>query len=254
MRKIGILLFFAARFVLFSQTAQDQLLADADQAFRDKKYVESALLYQEAAERGAVNGELYYNQGNSWFMAGEIHKAHLSYLKAEYLKPGDGDIKRNLSFIRALGGEEKGSSSKGELLRVLFFWHYDLSLRLRALMLLVVNILFWLLLASLVIVKRRGRTFPLWPAVVAGLFLCALLISITVSRHNLNHHPAGVILAETVARKGDGESFEEAFNRPLEGGTEFRLEEDRSGWYRIELADGSEGWIEEGDAALVSFP
>ena len=254
MRKIGILLFFITGLLLSAQTVQDDLLADADQAFRNREYVESALLYQEAAMRGAVNGEVYYNQGNSWFMAGEIHKAHLSYLKAEQLMPGDGDVKRNLSFIRALGGEEKENSGSGELLRVLFFWHYDLSLRLRSLAFAVANALFWLFLIPVMLLRTRGRKFPAWPSVTAGLLAAVLLSSLLISRHTLMFHPPGVILTDTVARKGDGESFEEAFNRPLAGGTEFRLEEDRSGWFLIELSDGSEGWIESADAALVSFP
>ena len=240
--------------MIFPQTGHRDLLQDADRAFREGRYVEAAVQYQEAAERGAVNSSIYYNQGNAWFMAGEVHKAHLSYLKAEALSPGDGDIKRNLSFIRAQSGEEGESSSEGELLRVLFFWHYDLSLRLRSLLFVCFSGVFWILLLLLFFFRRKGRFFPFWPVITAALFTSALFLSILAGRYSSIHHPGGVTLSETTARKGDGDSFEAAFNRPLSGGTEFRLKEDRSGWYRIELPDGSEGWIKSEDAGLVSYP
>jgi hypothetical protein len=244
---------FLVGFFLFPQTSEDSPLQKADQAFKEGRYGESAILYQEAAIRGSVNGSLYYNQGNSWFMAGEVHRAHLSYLKGETLSPGDGDIKRNLSLVRAISGEQTEASSRGELMKVLFFWHYDLSFRYRLILFACFNVLFWLgLIAFTALGKRRKLLF--WPLMGTAFFTVSLLISLGVSQSGFNNHPVGVTLSETTPRKGDGESFEEAFNRPLAGGTEFTLLDQRSQWYRIKLADGSEGWIKEGDAGLVSFP
>ncbi|MDC7222721.1 MAG: SH3 domain-containing protein [Spirochaetales bacterium] len=240
--------------LLFAQTSGSDLLQRAEEAFREGRYGESANLYQEAAVRGNVNSGVYYNQGNGWFMAGEIHLAHLSYLKAENLSPGDGDIKRNLSFIRALSGEETKVSGGGELLHVLFFWHYDLSLRFRLVLFALFNGLFWMTLIFLILVRKGKGVLSFWPLLPLAFFAVSFFTSLLVSRHELIHHPVGVTLADTTARKGDGESFEEAFNRPLVGGTEFRLLDSRAGWYRIELADGSEGWIKRDDAGLVSFP
>ncbi|MDC7219679.1 MAG: SH3 domain-containing protein [Spirochaetales bacterium] len=254
MRGKIVLILICLGTALFAQTSMDALLAEADQAFREERFNDSARLYQEAAVRGNVNSAVYYNQGNAWFMAGEEHLAHLSYLKAEQLSPGDGDIKRNLSFIRALSGEQEERSGRNELLRVLFFWHYDLSLRLRGIMLLVANGVFWGILTLFILRKRKGLSFPMGALLVAGFLALSLLVSTGVSRYDQENHPTGLILKDATARKGDGDNFEEAFNRPLTGGTEFRLEEVRSDWYRITLADGSEGWIKKSEAGLVNYP
>lgn len=246
-------IFLALTLGLAAQSAQEDLILRAEDAFQREAYGEAANLYQEAAERGAVNAYVYYNQGNSWYMGGEHFLALLSYLKAESLRPGDGDIKKSLSFIRSLVGEELEDSSQGEFIRVLFFWHYDLSLRLRAVLLLLFNLLFWGgWMLRLVLEKNK----PFWKGalIITGAMAFMVGVSLFLGVRQEKTHPAGVILQETSARKGDGPSFEEAFNRPLSGGTEFTLEETRGGWYRIRLKDGSEGWIEADKAGLVTFP
>jgi tetratricopeptide (TPR) repeat protein len=240
--------------LLMAQSGEEDLLTNADTAFREGRYGESANLYQEAAVRGAVNSAVYYNQGNSWFMAGELNLAHLSYLKAEALKPGDGDIKRNLSYVRALTAEENASDGKGELLRVLFFWHYDLSPRFRSFLLLAANILFWTVLFLFLFLRRRKRILPLWSVLLSALLLIAVGSSVLISRTRSSRYPRGLLMEETSPHKGDGESFGTAFNRPLPGGTEFQLRDKRSDWYKIRLNDGSEGWIKEESAELVTFP
>ncbi len=249
-----LLILMALNGLLAAQSAGEDLLKSAETAFREERYGEAANLYQEAAVRGAVNSSVYYNQGNSWFMAGELNLAHLSYLKAEALKPGDGDIKRNLSYVRALKAEENGTDGKGELLRVLFFWHFDLSQRLRSYLLLAVNLLFWLILFLFLLLRRRKRKLPLWPVLLSAFLLVAMGSSVLISRSRAARYPRGLLMEETSPRKGDGESFDTAFNRPLPGGTEFQLREIRSDWYKIRLNDGSEGWVKEESAELVTFP
>ena len=54
-----------------------------------------------------------------------------------------------------------------------------------------------------------------------------------------------VIQAQTIARKGNGPSYEPAFEEPLGEATEFRLAEQRGDWLLIRLPGGGEGWIEQ---------
>ena len=61
----------------------------------------------------------------------------------------------------------------------------------------------------------------------------------------------GVVAAdETVARKGNGESYEPAFANPLPEGTEFTLRETRGDWLLIRLEGQKEGWVEKHLMAL----
>ena len=54
-----------------------------------------------------------------------------------------------------------------------------------------------------------------------------------------------VIQAQTIARYGNGPSYEPAFKEPLGEATEFRLVESRGDWLLIRLPGGGEGWIEQ---------
>jgi tetratricopeptide (TPR) repeat protein len=240
--------------ILTAQSGYGELITRAETAFNEGQYGKAANLYQEAAVRGGVNGALYYNQGNSWYMAGEINLALLSYLKAEVLNPGDGDIKKNLSFIRAQVGENLSENGGDEFLRVLFFWHFDISSRIRLVLFLGLNGLFWGSLIVRSLLKGRGKGFFRISLPFLGAVVLALAISLSIEYYQIRNHPHGVILTESIARKGDGLNFEEAFNRPLLGGTEFTLKEARGNWYHIELNDNTDGWIPESSAGLVQFP
>ncbi len=75
-------------------------------------------------------------------------------------------------------------------------------------------------------------------AVVTGLGL-----SVQIQSRDEHEHPLGVLIAEEVVRKGNGETYEPQFDRPLGPGVEVRVLERRSEWKQIELVDGKLGWV-----------
>ena len=62
--------------------------------------------------------------------------------------------------------------------------------------------------------------------------------------------PGVVVMPETVARQGDGPSYEPAFREALHAGAEFEVIEERPGWCRVELPDGRRCWL---DSTAVEF-
>ena len=63
---------------------------------------------------------------------------------------------------------------------------------------------------------------------------------------------SGVVVAsETIARQGDGQSYDPAFEDPLHAGVEFRVLEERPGWHRVELPDGRRCWLPDRDIQLL---
>ncbi len=96
--------------------------------------------------------------------------------------------------------------------------------------------------------RRRGRW---WSAALGGAALL-LLGSLLAGEAGARSRRDGVVLAgEVVARKGDGTAYQSSFVDPLHAGTEFRLLEQRAGWYRIRLSDGRTAWIPAEAAELV---
>ena len=90
------------------------------------------------------------------------------------------------------------------------------------------------------------------------LYLVALCLSMTAvatvsatydwMRFDLTTY--GVITEEVIARKGDSESYKEAFHEPLQEGQEFKVLKKRDEWIFVSLPGGHEGWIPENSSVL----
>ena len=70
----------------------------ANKLYAEKKYAESALMYEEILKNEGVASEIYYNLGNAYFRLNELAKAILNYERAIRLSPQYADAKHNLEF------------------------------------------------------------------------------------------------------------------------------------------------------------
>jgi len=225
--------------------------------FLEKDPTKARDLFEKAAlcfetihrEGGIENGKLFYNIGNIYFRLGEIGRAILSYRKAERFIPNDINLQQNLSAARARCPDRIESKPQTQLLRTLFFWHYDLSGPARSWLFAACFGLLWLF-AGLYLSWRKPLLRPLAGGfAVLSLFLA---ISLGVEAYGQSTSRSGVVLEhEVIGRKGDSATFEPTFKEPLHAGVEFNLLEERKGWLHIELADGRQCWIPETAAELI---
>jgi tetratricopeptide (TPR) repeat protein len=232
---------------LFRQ-ANEKSAVDPREAY--DLYRRSALRYQRLIEEGGIeNGRLHYNLGNAYFRMDDLGRAILSYRRAERLLPADRDVMQNLASARARRLDSFELETSERALRTLLFWHFDLSFPLRRLLLALFSGAFWAVAAWAV---WHGRGTPRGALVATGLLAAAMAASLAAEAFGTASSDVGVVTApQTVARKGDGETYEPAFTEPLHAGAEFRLRERRDGWYRGELPDGRAFWLPARDAELV---
>jgi tetratricopeptide (TPR) repeat protein len=198
------------------------------------------------------NAKLYYNIGNSYYMIGDIGRSILFYRKAEMLDPADGNLRHNLGYVRSQRLDRLPSGQLSETLRIGLFWHYLLSPQTK----LVLFIVFFAgacVTAALAILRaRRWKTVLLFISAGLALLFLGSLSEGEIRLHSLHD---GVVVAEEVdIRKGDGTAYQRSYLDPLHAGTEFRLLEERAGWYRILLPDGRRGWIPGTAAEMVGLP
>jgi len=215
-----------------------------------KLYLDAAMYFERIVDEGGIhNGRLYYNIGNAYFRIGDIGRAILYYRKAQLLTPNDPNLQQNLGFAiqkRADAIEEKQET---KILKTLFFWHYDTSLKVRLLLFTVFFAALWTCASVRIFIKRPVLFWGQIISAVCGALLLGSILMGTVSDFRTD---AGVILSkEVVARKGDGPSYQPSFKEPLHAGTEFRLLEDRSDWIHVELSDGRRCWIPRKSAGFV---
>jgi tetratricopeptide (TPR) repeat protein len=230
----------------FSQ-ANDILTTDPVQA--TELYKKALLRYEHLVEKGLRNGKLYYNIGNVYYRLGDIGRAIVNYRRAEQYSKTDPNLEQNLNFVLSQRADKIEEKQKDKMLKTLFFWHYDLSAAVRALVFAVFYSAFWIFL---VLRLYRARPWIHWGLGITLTVFLLLTGSLVVDHYGQSRNKAGVLVAaETVARKGDGRTYQPSFAEPLHAGTEFSLLEERGKWRFVELQDGRRTWVEAGDTELV---
>ncbi|UCE61742.1 MAG: tetratricopeptide repeat protein [Phycisphaerales bacterium] len=198
-------------------------------------------MFQAVVDAGIDNEQLYYNLGNTHLRLGEIGEAIADYRRAERLGPNDQRLISNLRFARSLRSDHIEPTGKRTFLRTVFFWHYSWPPQTRKTAAMIGYALFWLLLAVRALLPRVRIGYP---ALVCLLLWVPLGLSVAIDLPSRTRSAEGVLVNnDVVVRKGNGESYDPQFRQPLHEGVEFRVIEQRGGWLRIELTDGSQGWV-----------
>jgi hypothetical protein len=212
-------------------------------------YRRALLAFERIVREGKIeNGKLYYNIGNIYFRLGDIGRAILYYRRAEKWIPNDANLQQNLGYARSRRIDRIEKKSQTQILRTLFFWHYDLSRFTRAAFFAAFFNIIWICGAIYLFKKKAWLRYTMIMGAVVSLLLAA---SLGVDAFEESRVRSGVILdEEVIARKGDSTTYQPSFKDPLHAGTEFILVEERKGWYHIELADGRRCWIPDSAADL----
>jgi hypothetical protein len=213
-------------------------------------YAKAAMRYERIIKEGGIhNGKIFYNLGNIYFQMKDTGRAILNYRRALLYKPNDANLIQNLSYAREKRLDQIEEKQETRVLQTLFFWHYDLSRKVRIIVFVISFILMWGFASARIFIKR---SFLLW-CIASATFLSVLFAgSLAADEFSFHKSRPGVITAsEIVARKGNGESYEPSFKEPLHSGTEFTLLEDRGDWLNIELADSRTCWVPSKDIELI---
>ena len=132
--------------ICFGELDQQQmysLLNQANEAFShanaEQNQTQQQNLYEKAilnfekliTETNIENSKLYYNLANAYFLKGDLAKAILNYRRAQNLDSSDPDIEKNLSFARSRSFDQFKIQTEEKVLKTLFFWHYDFSIKTR---------------------------------------------------------------------------------------------------------------------------
>ncbi len=213
-------------------------------------YRRASLRYQKlVGELGVRSSKLYYNLGNAYFQADDIGRAILNYRIAQKLDPADANVRRNLEFARSMRADKLDPGAGRPVLDTLLFWHYGLSRSSRLRIFAIGWIAFWVLIQ----LRRAGKDWV--PREIAVACLLVGLLFLGSFAHEMiseaRSAPGVVVASDTIARQGDGLSYDPAFEDPLHAGAEFHVLEERPGWHRVELPDGRRCWLADRDVELV---
>ncbi len=240
--------FLAALFLLLAaataRAADDpnKLVIDAEEAYRQGKYEESARVYEKLVELAPHDPAVLYNLGTAYARVNQRGLAIWRYLQAERLMPRERTIKENLRILAPEIDQQLAISPLPPIDWVYNYLTANEWGRLAAGALVLVCLLgalyFWL-----------PRENPRRQWVMKGVWLAGLLAAASWPFALMHFFRAevwqGVVVAEgTVARTGPSESQIENFALPA--GTVVRIMESTTQeWVKISFAGGRVGFIKK---------
>jgi len=212
--------------------------------YEKEKYEEAVTAYESVLASKKQSAELYFNLANAYYKLNKVAPAIYNYEKALVLKPNDKEIVNNLEFAKKLTIDEIKETQKvgfEKLLRDFTGnYHYDTWA--------------WITVgfAGLFLVFFIGYYFSgttlLKRIFFVGMFVIVVLIVISIlaaffeKSYYENERPAIVFAERAEVKSEPRDSAPDAFM--LHEGTKVMVLEKTRGWNKIELLDGSDGWIE----------
>lgn len=192
------------------------------------------------AESGVVNGQLFYNLGNACLKNNELGQAILWYERAMRLIPGDPDLRFNLDYARSLT-KDASEESVSPLVRIFFFWQYQLAPRTIKVAAIVCNLIFWLLLGAWRLTRRRGLFRA---AMVAALPALIFVLTAAFNYYEAAQRRQAIVLPDEVAiRAGLEDGTTELFQ--LHAGAKVTVVKELRDHFQIRFSDDKIGWIEK---------
>ena len=219
--------------------------------YQKGKYEEAIAAYETILDSKRESAELYFNLANCYYKLNKVAPAIYNYEKALVLSPNDPEIQNNLAFAHKLTIDEIKVVPKVGFAKMLrdftSAFHYNTwawtTVALSGFFLLFfVGYYFSQLTLS-------KRIFFIGMFLLVFLILLSGLAAIFEKSHFQNERPA-IVFAEIIQVKSEPKSSSSDVFMLHEGAKVF-LHESIENWVKIELTDGSEGWIENASVKSV---
>jgi len=235
---------FAEATQLFREAQDFQRAEPTERDQARRRFRTAAEAFEQLYDRGVISTELLTNVANAYYFAGDLGEAVLFYRRALLADSGNRRARDALEAIRSqLPLRPPPPGPAANLAETMLFWHHGTSFQMRRWGLLLVFPCAWLCLAVGLWRPRPFRRLGLLLALIAAPLATSLGYDAFASGANVD----GVIVAETVGRRGDHASYSPSHNEPFPPGTEVTVTETRARegqtWLAVRLLDGSESWV-----------
>ncbi len=241
MKKILLLLLFISQ-IVFSQSA-DELFVKANDQYKQEKYNEAILTYNEIETLGLISSELYYNLGNCYYKLNQVAPSIYNYEKALLIDPLNGDAQNNLVFARRLTIDNIEELPKSVFQKIDESFVKKLSYNEWS----IVSVSFSFLGALLFLLfyfsysPSKKRLFFV-TSILSFLFLIVSSIFAFKEYAFAQNNVEAIIFAEETEIK-NGPTLNSGKVFTLHEGTKVDVLDTVDNWKKIRIADGKVGWI-----------
>ena len=212
--------------------------------YQKGQYEQAIQAYESVLDSHQQSVELYFNLGNCYYKLNKVAPSIYNYEKALVFAPEDADITNNLKFAQKLTIDEVKEVPKvgfAKLLRDFTgMYHFNTWAW--------ISVVFGLLFLGFFIGYYFSATALYKRIFFFGMFLWIVLLlvglgaAIFEKNHFVNERPA-IVFAEVTEVKSEPQKASPA-TFILHEGTKVFVEETLGKWKKIQLRDGTEGWIE----------
>ena len=236
-------IFLLLTHVLFAQGS----FKNGNQLYQQGDYNGAIRSYESILDAKQQSAEVYFNLGNCYYKLNKVAPAIYNYEKALTLKPNDKDIINNLNFAKKLTIDEIKEVPKVGFEKLVrdftAAYHYNTWAWI-SVILAVLFLLFFLgyYFSALTLYKR---IFFIGMFIVVFAILISVLSAIFERNHYQNERPA-IIFKEMVSVKSEPKATSSEVIELHEGTKVFEIES-FDGWNKVQLTDGTEGWLEKTD-------
>ena len=217
-----------------------QIFLAANEAYVNSDFMAAVSCYENIISSGIINGDIFYNLGNSYLKAGEAGKAILNYRRAEFFIPRDEDLQANLKYAYGLVLDNIECKELVSFLGDFCFWYSKLNVYELISFFLALNFLFWSLVAIRLFYKGEILKIILYLNIFM-LFVIGPSAGLKIYRHYFVKK--GIVTSKEILVRS-GRTINGTVLFKLHDGTEFEWVEENGGWVKVRLCDGKKGWVQ----------
>lgn len=229
----------------------EALFNTAAEDYNSGNYEEAAKKYLEILDGGSHSAALYYNLGNCYYKLNKIAPSIYYYEKALMITPNDPEIKSNLAFARNMTLDDIEALPETGISKLLNsvtgLLSFDQWSR-AAVGLILFFVCFYIAYYYLRYASHKRLAFA---ASMACLLLAvfSVLMAYLQYKQFLSEQPAIIFAEEASVKSEPNDRSAESFK--LHEGTKVQVLEALNEWEKIQLADGTTGWIQKKDVKLL---
>jgi tetratricopeptide (TPR) repeat protein len=226
--------------VLSAQNGFDK----GNELYRKEKYAEAVTAYENVLKTKKHSSELYYNLGNAYYKLDKVAPAIYNYEKALLLCPGNRDIENNLKFAHKMMIDEVKEVPKVGFNKMVGDITSSLSYNGWAWLAVSCAILFLVFFCGYYFSARTmfKRLFFLGMIVLSLTILLSIIAAIFEKDRYTSERPAIVFAISAPVKSEPKPNASDVI--VLHEGTKVYVLESLENWRRVELPDGSDGWME----------
>lgn len=213
--------------------------------YQKGQYEKAITAYESVLATNNHSAELYFNLGNCYYKLKKVAPSIYNYEKALLLSPDDADIQNNLKFAQKLTIDEVKEIPTVGFSKML----HDITSTFHY------NTWAWIAIgfSSLFLLFFIGyyfsQTTMLKRIFFIGMFVLLVLLVISVSaaiseKSNWKNNKPAIVFADMVLVKSEPQNGSNTVFTLHEGTKVFVLESMEI-WRKIQLTDGTVGWIEK---------